>query len=130
MTPETFARGALGDAALALHVRTVHAQHGAYGSRRVLAELAALDIHAGRNRVMRIMRERGMCGACEAPKQACPVDFAPQIVPRGFVPRNVNEVWAGDTTQIMTCEGWLYLTIWIDLRSRALVGWALGTVND
>lgn len=37
----------------------------------------------------------------------------------------VNEVWAGDITYVATKEGWLYLSIFIDLFSRVAVGWAI-----
>jgi putative transposase len=35
--------------------------------------------------------------------------------------------WAGDTTFIPTQEGWLYLAVLIDLYSRRVVGWAMGS---
>jgi transposase InsO family protein len=36
-----------------------------------------------------------------------------------------NQVWASDMTYIATREGWLYLAIVLDLRSRRVVGWAM-----
>lgn len=38
-----------------------------------------------------------------------------------------NTVWAADITYIWTMEGWLYLASVIDLYSRKIVGWSIGT---
>jgi putative transposase len=37
----------------------------------------------------------------------------------------VNRVWVGDITYVPTREGWLYLAVVLDLKSRAVVGWAM-----
>jgi len=39
--------------------------------------------------------------------------------------RRKDTVWAGDITYIDTLEGWLYLAVILDLRSRRVVGWSL-----
>ena len=36
-----------------------------------------------------------------------------------------NQKWAGDITYLRTDEGWLYLAVVIDLRSRAVIGWSM-----
>ncbi len=36
-----------------------------------------------------------------------------------------NSVRAGDITYIDTLEGWLYLAVILDLRSRWVVGWSV-----
>ena len=36
-----------------------------------------------------------------------------------------DQVWVTDITYIRTQEGWLYLTVVIDLYSRAVVGWSM-----
>jgi transposase InsO family protein len=36
----------------------------------------------------------------------------------------------GDITSLFTPEGWVYLAVVIDLYSRMVVGWSLGTVID
>jgi len=43
---------------------------------------------------------------------------------RQFDGRLADEVWTSDITYIETQEGWLYLSAFIDLHSRAVVGWA------
>lgn len=34
-------------------------------------------------------------------------------------------MWAGDITYVWTLEGWLYLAVVLDLRSRRVVGWSM-----
>jgi putative transposase len=38
--------------------------------------------------------------------------------------------WCGDVTYIPTGEGWLYLASVIDLASRHLLGYSMGTHHD
>ena len=38
-----------------------------------------------------------------------------------------DQAWVQDITYIWTSEGWLYLAIVIDLYSRKVVGWSMGT---
>jgi len=37
----------------------------------------------------------------------------------------LNEAYVGDITYISTREGWLYLSVFIDLCSRTVVGWSM-----
>jgi transposase InsO family protein len=46
---------------------------------------------------------------------------------RQFSVSSPNQVWVGDITYLWTKEGWLYLAVFIDLYSRMVVGWSLGT---
>ena len=36
-----------------------------------------------------------------------------------------NQVWTTDITYLATDEGWLYLTVMLDLFSRQVVGWSI-----
>ncbi|BDU25739.1 IS3 family transposase [Flavobacterium sp. GSB-24] len=36
-----------------------------------------------------------------------------------------NEIWVSDITYIETGEGWLYLTVVIDLFDRKVIGWSI-----
>jgi len=47
------------------------------------------------------------------------------IVNREFERAKPNEVWVSDITYIETYEGWLYLTVFLDLHSRKIVGWSM-----
>jgi putative transposase len=52
---------------------------------------------------------------------------APDLVDRDFSPSGPDQVWAADVTQFRTGEGWLHLAGVIDLWSRRVVGWSMGT---
>ena len=52
---------------------------------------------------------------------------APDLVRRNFSAPAPNKVWVGDITYLWTAEGWLYLAVFIDLHSRMVVGWSIGT---
>jgi transposase InsO family protein len=44
---------------------------------------------------------------------------------RDFNVDTIGQVWVSDITYIWTTEGWLYLTIILDLADRRVVGWSL-----
>lgn len=58
-------------------------------------------------------------------KHAYPV--VENILNRAFNPVNINMVWVSDITYIKTKQGWLYLTIVLDLGDRRVIGWSLST---
>ena len=52
---------------------------------------------------------------------------APDLVNRDFNPTRPDQVWAADVTQFRTGEGWLYLAAVLDLWSRRVLGWSMGS---
>lgn len=56
--------------------------------------------------------------------------WAPDLLERDFNPAPRDQVWAADVTQFRTEEGWLHFAGVIDLCSRRVVGWAMGTGPD
>lgn len=50
---------------------------------------------------------------------------APNLLNREFEIDEPNQSWVTDFTYIRTDEGWLYLTIVLDLFSRQVVGWSM-----
>ena len=52
---------------------------------------------------------------------------AENLLEQDFTPPAPNRCWAGDITDIRTTSGWRYLAVWMDLFSRRVVGWRLGT---
>jgi len=46
---------------------------------------------------------------------------------QNFATEQPNQVFVGDITYILTAEDWLYLAVFIDLYSRKVVGWSMGS---
>ena len=112
--------------------RRVHDEsRGSYGSPRVTAELKAQGIGVCENTVAKYMREDGVCvrpGRSFVPRTTDsdhPHPVAPNRLDRDFAATAPDRKWACDLTYIWTGEGWLYLSVVIDLFSRRVVGWGM-----
>lgn len=55
---------------------------------------------------------------------------APDQLQRQFTVTQPDTAWVSDTTFIATREGWLYLAVILELFSRQVIGWAMGTRNN
>jgi transposase InsO family protein len=124
------------EARLLAEVRRVHARSGGtYGAPRVTAELHRRGWGVNHKRVERLMRAHGLAGyrprrrrsLTRQDRAAAP---APDLLGRLFDPERVDVAWCGDVTWIPTDEGWLYLASVIDLASRHLLGYSMGTHHD
>ena len=102
---------------------------GIYGSPRVHCDLRETGIACGEKRVARLMRQaqlRSVRGYKRPRyKVGMPSTTAPNLLQREFTVAQPDQVWVTDITYIRTYEGWLYLTVVIDLYSRAVVGWSM-----
>ncbi len=102
---------------------------GIYGSPRVHCDLREAGIACGEKRVARLMRQaqlRSVRGYKRPRyKVGMPATTAPNLLQREFAVAQPDQVWVTDITYIRTYEGWLYLTVVIDLYSRAVVGWSM-----
>jgi len=58
---------------------------------------------------------------------AHPYPVVPNMLNRQFAVAAPNRVWAGDITYIWTTEGWLYLAVVLDLYSRRVIAWGMGS---
>jgi putative transposase len=124
------------DAVLASEIRVVFAERRRrYGSPRIHDDLRDKGHRCGEKRVARLMRQEGL-RAKAARKFRVTTDsshgrpVAPDLVKRNFTASRPNQTWCGDLTYLWTKEGWLYLAVFIDLYSRLVVGWSLGTRLD
>jgi putative transposase len=123
-------------AALVAEIRRIHARsRGTYGSPRITAELRRRGWQVNHKRVERLMAGHGIVGhrprrrrGLTKPDAGAPP--APDLLGRLFDPDQLNVAWCGDVTYIPTDEGWLYLASVIDLASRHLLGWSMGTHHD
>jgi transposase InsO family protein len=130
MSALRYGRGTFGDALLAVLIREIHALCPTHGARAVLGILRARGVRTSRKRVARLMRARDMRGTRERIKPVAPKVYAQRPVKRRTLPTAIDRVWAGDITYLDTSEGFLYLAVFIDLRSRYLVGWAVSDTQD
>ena len=85
------------------------------GSPKIFKALRKAGIKCGKNRVARLMREKGIrCKyakkfkATTNSKHGLPV--AENILKQHFVVIRPNEVWVADITYVWTKEGWLYVS--------------------
>lgn len=120
------------DMVMLAHVSSADAlSHETYGSPRMTRELQDRGFAIGRRRTPRLMRENGL----RAPqkrrfKRTTDVEHsfpvAPNIIDQDFAATGPNQNWGVNISYIWTREGWLYLSVVIDLFSRRVVGWAVG----
>ena len=124
------------DSILSAHIRTAfQGSRRTYGSPRVRAELASLGVRTSKRRVERLMRAGGLYALRKRrfvrttdSKHTLPI--APNRLARDFTASAPNRVWVTDITYLWTTEGWLYLSVMLDLFSRRVVGWAMSERID
>ena len=119
-------------AALIDQIEEVHEQsRGTYGSPRVTVELKDQGVDVSENTVAKYMRESSVCVkprrrfVPQTTDSDHPHPIAPNLLDRDFAASAPNQKWACDLTYIWTDEGWLYLSVVIDLFSRKVVGWSM-----
>ena len=103
----------------------------AYGSPRMTHELRQRGLDCSENRVARLMRKNGIRAKARKPyrPRTTRMDPAarasPNVLAQSLPPQHPAEQVVSDITYVPTREGWLYLTIIMDLFSRAIMGWDL-----
>ena len=102
-----------------------------YGSPKITKELVSNGWKISRPRVARIMRSNGIRSIVSKKFKVNTTDsshdlpIAENYLNRDFSASRIAEKWVSDITYIPTAQGWLYLTIIMDLFDRKIVGWAL-----
>jgi len=124
------------DRKIAVLVREAHEQsRKTYGSPRVQAELADTHgVHVSRKRVIRLMQQQGLKARVRK-RFKCTTNsnhdqpVAANLLNRKFEADRPNQKWVGDTTELVTSNGKLFLAVILDLFSKYVVGWALSPSN-
>ncbi len=104
---------------------------GRYGSPKIAKELNAQGLKISRQRVARLMRSDGIMSIIKKKYRVSTTDsnhnlpVAKNHLNRRFKVTRPGKVWVSDITYIRTNQGWLYLTIIMDLYDRKIIGWAL-----
>jgi transposase InsO family protein len=123
--------GRVSNDALLAHIKAIHAQvKGEYGWPRIWKQLLANGIRVGKERVRKLMALHGIRAKTKrkfkaTTNSAHQLPVAPNLIARDFSPALPNQVWTTDITYLATDEGWLYLTVMLDLFSRQVVGWSI-----
>ena len=122
---------------LAQEIQEIHTQsRETYGSPRIVAALRKKGRKHGRNRITRLMQEKGLCGRQKRRYRVRTTDsnhdhpIAPNRLAEAPKATAPNQIWVADITYIETKEGWLYLAAILDLYSRKIVGWAMSEHID
>ena len=121
------------DQELLVMIKSIHDDsRKIYGSPNVFKAIRKKGIKTSKKRVARIMRGNGLRGVQKRrfkvttdSRHDYPV--SPNILNRQFDVETPNTCWVSDITYIWTLEGWLYLSVIIDLYSRMVVGWAMAS---
>lgn len=100
------------------------------GSRELMKALRKNGYFIGRYKTRTIMRKLGLVVRQRvAYKVTTQRDerhlAAPNLVNMDFNPAQPNQVWAGDITYLRTGQGWMYLSVVMDLYSRRIIGWSI-----
>lgn len=101
-----------------------------YGSPRITAELNALGCKTSRITIAKYMKEMGLRSKLSRKFKATTDSkhnylVVENVLDRNFVVASGSKAWVSDITYIPTREGFLYLTIILDLYDRKMVGWSL-----
>src|SRR5882672_10469380 len=128
---------ALEDQALAQAIDQIHTRsRQTYGAPRVEQALRKKGRCHGRNRVARLMKQKGLYGRQKGRYRVQTTDsnhdqpIAPNHLAQAPKATAPNQLWVADLTYIETKEGWLYLAAILDLYSRKIVGWAMSERID
>ncbi len=94
-----------------------------YGARRIQSDLQDEGETVSRTRVQRLMKEENIKSKVHKKFKATTYSdhgkpVADNVLNREFQQEEANKVYVGDITYIHTREGWLYLSVFIDLFSK------------
>jgi transposase InsO family protein len=112
--------------------RVHHAHREACGALKTWHLLKRDGVACGKHRVARLRKVHGI----EAKRKRRfrvitehhhTARAAPDRLARVFTAPAPNRTWVGDMTFIRTRQGWLHLAVLLDLYSRRVVGWAMGS---
>lgn len=119
------------NAAMIQEIRIVYNHSkGTYGSPRIAQELNRSGILTSKKRVAKLMRKEGIQSKIRKKYKATTdsshnYPVVENKLDRHFIVEELGTIWVSDITYIHTNQGWLYLTVIMDLADRKVIGWAL-----
>ncbi len=100
-----------------------------YGSPRITAELRSKGIPCGENRIARLMKKNSIIAKMKRRFKITTHSHHKQPAALNLLKGKTidapNTAWVSDITYIRTGEGWLYLSVILDLFSRCIIGWSM-----
>ncbi len=106
---------------------------GRYGAPRITAELCAEGTPISRETVAKYMSQMGVCSKLGRKFKVATTDsnhryyIAPNLLNREFDVDQACKAWVTDITYIHSKEGFVYLTVVIDLYDRKVIGWSFSS---
>ena len=106
------------------------------GSPKLTLDLKDRGIYVSRPRVARMMRKMGIRSIICKKFKVITTDsnhsysISPNLLNREFSAERKGQKWVSDITYIRTLQGWLYLTIVMDLYDRKVIGWSMSNGMD
>lgn len=103
-----------------------------YGVRRIMAELRDTGVCAGHYKIRKVLHKYGLKAiqprsfVPRTTDSRHPYPISPNLLMDRAPPTGINQVAVGDITYIPLLAGnWAYLSVWMDLCSRKVIGWCL-----
>ena len=103
-----------------------------YGARRIKKVLNTLNYPVSRSKTAKLMTEANVWVRYKKKYKVTTNSEHNKAVYKNELKQNFtvaapDQAWVGDITYVWTSEGWLYLCVVIDLYSRKVVGWSMGS---
>jgi putative transposase len=114
-------------------IKSIHKlSKGVYGSPTIKAVLKEKGIKCSRPRVARLMRKNSICSIVKRKHKITTNskhthNISPNLLKTVSKATVINEQWAADISYLRTNEGWLYLSVIMDLYSRKIISWTTST---
>ena len=121
---------------LKARIIAIHAEsRESAGSRTIKAQLNREGESIGRYKVRSLMKESNTISKQPSKKPryknpGLPSKIAENVLNRQFDVTAPNQVWCSDVTYVRHRDGWLYLSLVVDLFARQIVGWACSESPD
>lgn len=106
------------------------------GSPKIQKELEDRGFYISRPRVARLMKELQIRSIVHKKFKVVTTDsnhehsISPNLLDRDFTAARPGQKWVSDITYVRTNQGWLYLTIVMDLYDRKIVGWSMSRTME
>jgi putative transposase len=101
------------------------------GSPKIQKELEDRGFYISRPRVARLMKQLEIRSIIHRKFKVVTTDsnhgytLSPNLLNRDFTASSPGQKWVSDITYVKTNQGWLYLTIVLELFDRKIIGWSM-----